>query len=56
MPALAAALIGGLRSIPIAVAGGFGVGAVQTLLQSQQQDWFPPILENGIPQTLPARS
>jgi branched-subunit amino acid ABC-type transport system permease component len=53
VPALAAALIGGLRSIPVAVAGGFGVGAVQTLLQSKQQDWFPPILENGIPQTLP---
>jgi branched-chain amino acid transport system permease protein len=53
VPALAAALIGGLRSVPIAVAGGFALGAVETLLKAKQGDWFPPILENGVPQTLP---
>jgi branched-subunit amino acid ABC-type transport system permease component len=40
VPALAAALIGGLRSIPIAVAGGLALGAVQTLLDVRKADWF----------------
>jgi branched-subunit amino acid ABC-type transport system permease component len=40
VPALAAALIGGLRSIPIAVAGGLALGAVQTLLDVEKANWF----------------
>ena len=40
VPALAAALIGGLRSIPIAVAGGLALGAVQTLLDVKKVSWF----------------
>jgi branched-subunit amino acid ABC-type transport system permease component len=40
VPALAAALIGGLRSIPIAVAGGLALGAVQTLLDVKKAEWF----------------
>ena len=40
VPALAAALIGGLRSIPIAVAGGLALGAVQTLLDVKKASWF----------------
>ena len=45
VPALAAALIGGLRSIPIAVAGGLALGAVQTLLDVRKTDWFDGSLE-----------
>ena len=45
VPALAAALIGGLRSIPIAVAGGLALGAVQTLLDVRKVDWFTGNLE-----------
>jgi branched-chain amino acid transport system permease protein len=45
VPALAAALIGGLRSIPIAVAGGLALGAVQTLLDVKKADWFSGSLE-----------
>ena len=56
MPALAAALIGGLQSIPIAVAGGMSLGAVTTLLEIKRQDWFDgPLLwmQDGITQSLP---
>ena len=56
VPALAAALIGGLRSIPIAVAGGFALGAVRTLLDIKKQDWFDgPLLwlQDGISQSVP---
>ena len=45
VPALAAALIGGLRSIPIAVAGGLALGAVQTLLDVKKGTWFTGSLE-----------
>ncbi|MGE5211959.1 MAG: ABC transporter permease subunit, partial [Acidobacteriota bacterium] len=45
VPALAAALIGGLRSIPIAVAGGLALGAVQTLLDVEKVNWFTGNLE-----------
>ena len=45
VPALAAALIGSLRSIPIAVAGGLGLGAVQTLLDVKKADWFTGSLD-----------
>lgn len=57
VPALAAALIGGLRSIPIAIAGGLALGAVRTLLDIKKTDWFdnPGLawLENGVSQALP---
>ncbi len=45
VPALAAALIGSLRSIPIAVAGGLALGAVQTLLDVNKGDWFAGSLD-----------
>jgi branched-chain amino acid transport system permease protein len=45
VPALAAALIGGLRSIPIAVAGGLALGSVQTLLDVNKADWFSGSLD-----------
>jgi len=57
VPALAAALIGGLRSVPIAVAGGLALGAVQTLLDIKRGSWFTgPALEwlqNGVRSALP---
>ncbi len=56
VPALAAALIGGLRSIPIAVAGGLALGAVQTLLDVRKGLWFTGNLEwlqNGVRNFLP---
>jgi branched-chain amino acid transport system permease protein len=45
VPALAAALLGGLRSVPVAVAGGLGLGAVQTLLDVERSSWFDGPLE-----------
>jgi branched-chain amino acid transport system permease protein len=57
VPALAAALIGGLRSVPIAVVGGLALGSVQTLLSVNKAKWFTgPALEwlqNGVAQSLP---
>lgn len=57
VPALAAALIGGLKSIPIAIAGGLGLGAVRTLLDVKKVDWFDTgilrWIENGVSQALP---
>ena len=45
VPALAAALVGGLRSIPIAVAGGLALGSVQTLLDVKKAEWFDGSLD-----------
>lgn len=56
VPALAAALIGGLQSVPIAVAGGLALGSVQTLLDIERTSWFTgplEFLQNGVRQTLP---
>ncbi len=56
VPALAAALIGGLRSIPIAVAGGLALGAVQTLLDVRKASWFDGSFEwmqSGVRNFLP---
>jgi len=56
VPALAAALIGGLKSIPIAVAGGMALGSFQTLLDVRKTDWFTGNLEwlqTGIRNFLP---
>lgn len=57
VPALAASLIGGLRSVPIAIVGGLGLGAVENLLRANKSDWFSvsPLtwIENGIDKALP---
>jgi branched-subunit amino acid ABC-type transport system permease component len=56
VPALAAALIGGLRSVPLAVAGGLALGSVQTLLDLRKNDWFDGSLEwlqSGVRNVLP---
>ncbi len=52
VPAIAAALIGGFTSIPLAVAGGLGLGMVQSELQNlrSQWDWLPDVgLQDGLP-------
>ena len=52
--ALAAALLGRLRSISTAVIGGFALGAVQTLLGfSAGKDWFPVFLRSGVRDVVP---
>lgn len=57
VPALAAALVGSLRSIPIAIAGGLGLGAIRTLLEIRKTTWFDsgPLLwlQDGITQSVP---
>lgn len=57
VPALAAALIGGLRSIPIAIAGGLAIGSVRNVLQLNRSEWFDvgPLtwIENGVVDALP---
>ncbi|MEM8745587.1 MAG: ABC transporter permease [Actinomycetota bacterium] len=56
VPALAAALVGGLRSVPIAIAGGLLLGAFQNLLELKKADWFTGWLEwlqNGVKDLLP---
>ena len=56
VPALASALIGGLRSIPIAVAGGLALGSLQTLLDVKKAAWFTGDLEwlqSGVRNFLP---
>jgi branched-chain amino acid transport system permease protein len=54
VPALAAALIGGLRSVPIAMVGGIGLGMVNSLLQFKQGDWFEwTRIERGVTSSLP---
>lgn len=51
---LAAALIGRLQSIPIAVFGGLVLGAVQALLGSLAvRDWFPGFLRSGVRDVVP---
>ncbi|MEX0848027.1 MAG: ABC transporter permease [Ilumatobacteraceae bacterium] len=51
---LAAALIGRLQSIPVAVAGGLGLGAVQALLGYwAAKDWFPGYLRSGVRDVVP---
>lgn len=57
VPALAAALIGALRSVPIAIAGGIGLGMVRNVLELNRASWFDvgPLtwIENGVSQALP---
>ncbi len=52
--ALAAALLGRLQSIGVAMAGGFALGAVQTLLGLWSgKDWFPVVLKSGVRDVVP---
>ena len=57
VPALAAALIGSLRSIPIAIAGGLALGAVRNLLELNKAEWFDVSglrwLQNGVSEAIP---
>ena len=54
VPALAAALIGNLSSVPKAMFGGFALGAVQTLLNLHRDDWFVwTKMRDGLTATLP---
>lgn|GEM_PF-445486 len=62
VPALAAALVGRLHSIPIAIAAGLGLGAINTLLRVKQGAWFGAdapggavlkYIENGIVDSVP---
>jgi len=42
VPALGAALLGNLTSVPLAVAGGLGLGALQGVIQNWSgESWFP---------------
>ncbi len=54
VPALGAALIGGLNSILLATIGGLGLGAAQSLFGFwSNQDWFPDVLRTGIREAIP---
>jgi len=62
VPALAAALVGSLRSIPVAIIAGLALGSVTTLLRIKQIDWFgadaafgsvTKYFENGIVDSVP---
>jgi branched-chain amino acid transport system permease protein len=45
VPALAAALVGNLQSIPLAVAGGFATGMLQSgIVHLAEQSWWPSFL------------
>jgi len=52
--ALGAALIGGLRSIMVAMWGGLALGAVQSLLgYESSKKWFPTFLQSGVREVVP---
>jgi len=58
VPALGAALIGGLNSIMVAVVGGLGLGMIQSfvagwLVVPGNADWFPQWLRNGARDAIP---
>jgi len=54
VPALGAALIGGMSSILIATIGGLGIGATQALFGFwANQDWFPEFFRNGVREAIP---
>jgi len=55
VPALGAALIGGLASVPLAVAGGLGLGMLDSFTSTwlRGQDWFPSWLSSGAKDALP---
>ncbi len=55
MPALGAALIGGLSSVPLAVAGGLLMGMLQTFSTTwlAARPWFPHWLSGAVKDALP---
>jgi len=54
VPALAAALVGRLSSVPIAMLGGLALGMAQTLLEAKKLDWFEwTQIADGITSALP---
>jgi branched-chain amino acid transport system permease protein len=55
VPALGAALIGSLSSVPIAIAGGIGIGMLQTVTATWMtgQSWFPEWLQSGATDAIP---
>ena len=54
VPALAAALIGGLKSVPITMVGGVALGMANSLLRERSDDWFAwTRIEKGIVAALP---
>jgi branched-chain amino acid transport system permease protein len=55
IPALGAALVGGLSSVPIAVAAGIALGVLDSGLADKvsSYSWFPAILRTGIKQIIP---
>ena len=51
---LGAALVGRLQSIPVTIAGGLALGAVQSLLGFwSSKDWFPAFLRSGARDVVP---
>ena len=55
VPALGAALLGGLTSIPLAVAGGLALGMFQAgMVELTQRSWWPGVLPPpGVRETIP---
>ncbi len=54
VPALAAALIGSLKSVPITMLGGLALGMANSLLRFKSDDWFSwTRIEKGIVAALP---
>jgi branched-chain amino acid transport system permease protein len=55
VPALGAALLGGLTSIPLAVAGGLALGMFQAgMVQLTQRSWWPDVLPPaGVREAIP---
>jgi branched-chain amino acid transport system permease protein len=54
VPALGAALLGNLTSIPLAVAGGIGLGALQSIVQQwATKPWFPEWARSGAGTAVP---
>lgn len=54
VPALGAALLGRLTSIPIAVAAGLALGSIQSVVQNwATQDWFPAWARTGASMAVP---
>lgn len=55
VPALGAALIGSLSSVPIAIAGGLGIGMLQTVTSTWMtgKSWFPGWLQSGATDAIP---
>src|SRR5829696_8066074 len=54
VPALGAALLGGLTSIPIAIAAGLALGSLQSIVQNwATEDWFPSWARTGASMAVP---